>query len=268
MQGIVFWVTLEAACSSVVTALFFIFTLYFTHRRQWLSAKRRALIWIIPIFNIGLVLTNHWHHWVWHDFTPVGNRVAFSQGAAYLWLAAWFYIYVLTGVLMVARAAIGPSTLYRQQALTVIVSACPPLIGGTLHVLELVPAGISLLPMSFLFTGLTYFTSLFRFRLFDLLPIARDTLIENMTDCVLVLDNEGRVIDLNPAAQQFTHRLAHQAGSSRSLAIPSIAGATTAGPGMTASGRSQLIGQSVNWVLGQWPSLLRHCKKMNLLRCW
>ncbi|MEL6816054.1 MAG: diguanylate cyclase, partial [Cyanobacteria bacterium J06598_3] len=123
------------------------------------------------------------------------------------WIAGCFYLYVLTGTLMVGRAALRPSMLYRQQALTVIISALPPLTVGTLYILECVPPGISLLPMSFLVTGLIYFTSLFRFRLFDLRPIARDTLIERMNDSVLVLDNEGRILDMNPAAHRFTQFL-------------------------------------------------------------
>lgn len=245
--SIIFWAKAEAILSSAVTALFFTFTLHFTYRSQWLTLKRRCLLWAMPIFNMVLVLTNPWHQWVWTSFTPVEDSylLIFKNGPAYLWIAAWFYVYVITGSLLVARSVTSLEKIYRQQALTVMLSATPPLLVGMLYVLELVPPGISLLPMSFLFTGIVYFTSLFRFRLFDLLPIARDTLIESMGDSVFVLDNYERVIDMNPAAAAFTHRMA---------------AAVTADIPKT-SGQPSWLGRPVNQVLGQWPSLLFHCKK-------
>jgi PAS domain S-box-containing protein len=42
--------------------------------------------------------------------------------------------------------------------------------------------------------------SIVRFRLLDIIPVARDTIIENMRDAVLVLDAQTRVVDINPAA--------------------------------------------------------------------
>lgn len=245
-QSIVFWAKAEAILSSAVTALFFTFTLHFTHRREWLTFQRRCWVWALPIFNMMLVCTDAWHHWVWKSIEPAANShlLTFQNGLAYLWLAAWFYVYVITGSLLVARAAMKLDKIYRQQAITVVVSAAPPVLVGTLYVLEMVPSGISLLPMSFLFTGLVYFTSLFRFRLFDLLPIARDTLIEKMGDSVLVLDNSDRVIDMNPAAWQFTYRMTAAADFS----LP------------YSPDNNQMLGQPVNKVLSKWPSLLRHCK--------
>ncbi|MEL6940557.1 MAG: diguanylate cyclase [Cyanobacteria bacterium J06598_1] len=245
--SIIFWAKAEAILSSAVTALFFTFTLHFTYRSQWLTLQRRGLVWAIPIFNMLLVVTNPWHQQVWTRFARVENShlLTFHNGPAYLWIAAWFYIYVITGSLLVARSVTTLEKIYRQQAITVMISAAPPLLVGMLYVLELVPPGISLLPMSFLVTGLVYFTSLFRFRLFDLLPIARDTLIESMGDSVLVLDMQDRVIDMNPAAAQFTYRMT----TAITADIP------------LASGQPRWLGAPVATVLAEWPSLLLHCKK-------
>jgi len=63
----------------------------------------------------------------------------------------------------------------------------------------LVPFGIAAL-------GLTYAWALFRYRLFDIVPIARDLVIESMGDAVLVLDQQHRLVDVNPAAQALIGR--------------------------------------------------------------
>ena len=51
------------------------------------------------------------------------------------------------------------------------------------------------------FAALMYATALLRFRLFDLVPAARQTIIERMPDAMLVLDARGRIADLNNAAR-------------------------------------------------------------------
>ena len=234
------WLTLESVLSNIVTVLFFTFTLKFTHHRNWLTRRRRLLIWLMPLFNMGLAITNEWHHLIWTHLTKfeTAHSVLFKphHGAGYLWLAAWFYLYTLTGALLVMRTAQQAPKLYRQQARTVVLSTLPPLTAGTLHVLEVLPPGVNLLPMSFLLTGCVYFTTLFRYRLFDLLPIARDVLIEKMTDSVIVLDSAGRILDINPAAQNLVQ------------------------PTTPERSPQALLGQPIANVLAHWPSLLRHCR--------
>ena len=52
---------------------------------------------------------------------------------------------------------------------------------------------------------------LFRFGLFDVVPVARNRVVEGMDDGVIVVDTHGRVVDLNPAAQRILGYLAFQA---------------------------------------------------------
>ena len=52
------------------------------------------------------------------------------------------------------------------------------------------------------FGALMYATALLRFRLFDLVPAARQTIIERMPDAMFVLDARGRIADMNDAARR------------------------------------------------------------------
>ncbi len=241
-SAIVFWATVEVVLFSAVTALFFTFSLHFTDRGQWI-ARRRWKIWLIPCFNIGLAMSNRWHHWLWTDFVPVTDShvLDFQNGPVHFWLAAWSYIYMITGTLLVVRKALRVEKIYRRQAAMVVLGAIAPAVAGSLYLVDIVPPGINLLPMSFLFTGIVYVFSLLRFRLFDVLPIARDKLIENMSDSVLVLDGDDRVIDMNPAAWIFTQRIAPVKEQSDARPTP-------------------YLGQPVNQVFQGCPSLLKYCK--------
>jgi diguanylate cyclase (GGDEF)-like protein len=52
-------------------------------------------------------------------------------------------------------------------------------------------------------TALFAALSIFRFRLFDLRPIAKETVISNLEDGIVVIDKSDTLIDVNPASVRF-----------------------------------------------------------------
>jgi PAS domain S-box-containing protein len=47
---------------------------------------------------------------------------------------------------------------------------------------------------------------MYRHRLLDIIPVARDKLIENLQDAIVVLDAQNRILDANPAAETILGR--------------------------------------------------------------
>src|SRR6185295_19172932 len=44
------------------------------------------------------------------------------------------------------------------------------------------------------------FWAIFRYRLFEVLPVARDRAFEHMDDAIIIVDTENRIVDVNPNA--------------------------------------------------------------------
>ena len=65
---------------------------------------------------------------------------------------------------------------------------------------------VDLTPSALVISGLAIAWGLFRVRLFDIIPLARDIVVEGMSDGVIVLDTENRFVDLNRAAERFVGR--------------------------------------------------------------
>jgi two-component sensor histidine kinase len=63
--------------------------------------------------------------------------------------------------------------------------------------------GLDITPLAFTISGLLFTWAIFGQRLFDLVPVARETLIQVMSDGAVVLDGEGRVVEINPAARRI-----------------------------------------------------------------
>ncbi|MBE3088105.1 MAG: PAS domain S-box protein, partial [Chloroflexi bacterium] len=103
-------------------------------------------------------------------------------------------------------------SVYRNQALVILIGAFLPMVVGILYLLQLnILPGLDLLPFSFVVTGLAGLWALYRFRLLELTPIARAAVMENLDDAVLVLDNRAQLVDLNLSAQHLFELPAHQA---------------------------------------------------------
>jgi PAS domain-containing protein len=78
--------------------------------------------------------------------------------------------------------------------------------GGAVYLLEATNGIRSDMPLDVFAIGflfLMYAVALFGFHIFDPLPPARQTVIAQMQDGMLVLDPQGRVASLNPAAEQM-----------------------------------------------------------------
>ena len=58
-------------------------------------------------------------------------------------------------------------------------------------------------PLLFIISNAIIAFGVFRFRLFNILPIAREALFETIEDVLIILDTEGVVVDANNTAQRF-----------------------------------------------------------------
>jgi len=203
----ILWSKLEYL-SSYGTAVFLLFfAVEFTRRHEWLTRRNVALLCIIPILNVVMAATNEWHGLIWTGFSPgpSGSNLLVYHHGLWFWIhTASIYAYILMATLLLARSAFRTSVLHRRQGAGILLATVPPWIGSIVYVLDLSPIpGLNLIPMSFMVTGLLLLGTIFRFQLFDLIPVARDRLVESMSDGVLVLDAQHRIVDINPAAQQL-----------------------------------------------------------------
>jgi len=138
-------------------------------------------------------------------------------------LLAYLEAYLISGyaAYCILKGAAKRPQVHRRQA---------RLIGGS-FVLILVAGVPALLnfrwlgqrdssPLWFAISGLCVSWTLTRYRLFDLVPIARDAVIEHLPDLVLVLDSKNRLLDANPAARKLLGDASLELGADAAQALP------------------------------------------------
>ncbi len=179
------------------------FALFYTDSWRW--PRRRVMLLLVVIPFISLVLN-------WTDsLYPLFVKELTFRRRGFLLIphrvnGAWFYVhaiynYVLiaAGMFLLVRQAVQTFAIYRMQALALIVGAITPIIPNVLVTFQWVEIPITY--AAFAVSGLVFALALFRYRLLDLVPVARERLIDNMSAGMLLLDAQDRVLDFNPAMQ-------------------------------------------------------------------
>ncbi|PKL10832.1 MAG: hypothetical protein CVV52_16430 [Spirochaetae bacterium HGW-Spirochaetae-8] len=95
--------------------------------------------------------------------------------------------------------------VFRRQIALLIVAFLLPLCTDVAYVIGLsFNAYYNYTTAMFSISGMLLSWVLFRYRFLDLIPTARDMVIENMEDALILLDTKDRIVDINPAAMRIT----------------------------------------------------------------
>jgi len=195
--------------AAILALLAFLFR--YTGRSRWLEPRRFGAICAPALALLVLAWTDPWHHLFWARLAneEVGGAwIAIRTFGPGFW-ATLAYCYALAAVAtaLLARAVMRFTGVYRAQAAVMLFGVLLPWAVDVLdmnRVWGFVP--IDFVAMSFAVTGLTFLPGLLRFRLLGLTPVAWAAVVERMHDAVVVIDHEGRVAVLNPAARRLLGR--------------------------------------------------------------
>jgi PAS domain S-box-containing protein len=204
----VFWARAQYLGIVAVAGLMLIIVLQYTGYEKWLTRRNLVLLAIVPIVVLLLVWTNDAHHLVWTEIqlVPYGSFsiLELGHGPGFWLIIAFSYLCLLAGTVLLFQAFRRSPPVYRAQVGVMFAGTLAPWIGNLLYVSGLNPfPHLDLTPFAFTITGLAATWGLFRFQFLDVVPIARDAVIEGMTDGVIVLDRQSRIVDINPTGEEM-----------------------------------------------------------------
>lgn len=175
--------------------------LEYTGREKLISRRLLVLLTIVPTLEVVVSLSP------WRDLLFVIEPSAaapwgYDIGITPLFIAHTLYSYGLIAICvsllmsMMLRANAG----YRRQLLAVLVAVLAPLHVNILFNLGVLPYDLT--PVSFVLTATALAFATFELRLLDTIPVARRTVIEEMDDMVLMLDENNEIITANNAVTE------------------------------------------------------------------
>ncbi len=187
------------------------FTLKYTGRERWLTIRNLILLAIVPVVTLALVWTNESHRLIWKQIWldvsgPIPIAI-YNYGPWFWFYISFAYLLILLSTIWLIQTFIRSPHLYQMQILVMLIGIAAPWLANVIYLLRLSPwPHIDMTPIAFTLSGLAISWGLFWFRISDIVPVARENVLENIPDGVIVLDYHNRIVDLNPAAQEIVSR--------------------------------------------------------------
>jgi PAS domain S-box-containing protein len=196
----VFWFQIEEICLLPATVAGLAFAMEYAGLDAWLNRRTISLIAFPTLFFIPLCFTNDAHHLIWTRLWWEGN-IRYVPGVLnYAMMGYGLVLSLVTLSILIGLFIRSP--LQRWPIGLIFLNMLGSRILYFLNAAGLNPVRpFDPTDLATNFICAIYFVALFRFRLFDVVPVARNRAIEQMRDGMLVLDAENRIADLNRAAQ-------------------------------------------------------------------
>lgn len=225
---------------ATVPVLMFLFALQFLRSGRRIRRGWALALWIIPLSTIVLTFTNEWHHLIWTGFSPAGSArdhlLLYDHGSFFWVHALYSYLLLFATTTLLLLAYFRFKGVYRRQALALLLAFPLPWIGNALYLAGLAGAGsgYDYTPIGFAFSGLFLLWAMFRLQLVDIVPVAREIVIEGLGESLFILDEAGRLAATNAAARRLVAR--------------------TGGPDESAR-ETKLLGRPAAELVPGWPEL-------------
>ncbi len=237
----IFWAKFQYLGIVTVAVAWLNFGLQYTGRERWLNPWTMPPLVIIPLVILALVWTNESHGLIWYDIVINEHHqppiLDYMHGSAFWICIAFSYVCLVIGTILLVQTFLRSPRLYRDQMRMLLVGVFPPWIGNAMYITGLTPWPLlDLTPFGFALSCVCMAWGIFRFRLLDVIPVARDQVIESMSDGVIVLDKHDRIVDINPAARQAIDQP-----------------------------HNDLIGQKAHEVFAAWPDLIERYAPMHAM---
>jgi len=206
LPTMLFWIKVQSMAYSFNPVIWLMMVFLFIERDCWATRRNILLMLVLPALTLVLAWTNSFHGLMWQnahlDMSGTFPVVVKTFGPWFWIIAAYSYLLNIISELLLALSLRRKSSLYREQSLALFIGLLLLFIMNALYIFKIGPVSrYDLTPVSAGVSGLIIAWGIFRYRLFDIVPVARENIIENMDDGLIVLDAQNRIADMNRTAK-------------------------------------------------------------------
>lgn len=173
----------------------FFFTVYYGENKMLQESKYTKLLFIQPFIGVSLAITNPFEAFLVTS-TPTNVGIIEEWGWMYWTYASLSYTLIIASGIIFIRALITRKhSIYYGQIGLIIITIAIGLGSNVLYVFTdtiFNTTAVGAAAASILFS-----ISIVRYDLTELIPIARQEIIENIRDGIIVINNEDKILNIN-----------------------------------------------------------------------
>lgn len=234
-----FWDNVQFFSTTAVPLGLLAFSLDYTGHKLTYGKHLWASLIVTTVVLQGIVFVFPQHDWVrpavWLVDDEPFSALVYDFGLVAWLFSGYAYAIAAAGIAPLISHFFTSQRVYRVQIGLILLGVFVPLVGTVITLLDITfTVHRDMSPFTFAVGNLIIAWALFRYHLFDLVPVARNLVVDSMSDLVIVLDAQARVVDLNLAAQHVLRRSA-----------------------------SAVIGMPAQALFAEWPDLVERFRDVN-----
>lgn len=208
-----FWESFQWVVGNIALVALPFFAIEFTEYKIKNVRKIFALSLVIPILFSILIITYPRHQLIYENpqviKTEFFSSLIYNFSSTVIFYTAYVYFIAILSITLLVLRMIQPHQFYRVQIGFILVGLFLPIIGSILALFEIyITAQRDGSPITTAIGNFLLAWGFYRFRIFDVSPVARDKVFEAMLDLVVVVDNKNYVVDVNSSMVAFLGKTA------------------------------------------------------------
>jgi len=200
-----FWLRIEYIGVSFYPLLIMLFASRYTDERKIANKYILTLILTINVATFVLVNTNP-YHLLYYD--SVGVEVTSGFNVLALDKGIWFFVQLMSLYFSIIYSIVvffvrlkQSSGNYRKKIILILTGISIPVITMLIYMFDLGPVYIELTPFSYFFMAIFTVFGLFRYDILLLTPVTYEMVFNSIGEAVLVVDENGILINFNNASK-------------------------------------------------------------------
>lgn len=158
--------------------------------------KSYLLLLVIPILSLVVLWTNDLHHLFYIQYSSSFTDTIY--GPYFYVHSVYTYLLLIIGIGRLLIFSIRNAGFFSEQSLLISIGlACPVIVNVLGSFLKLIPMTVFVTPISFSVSIICFALAIFKFDFLGIAPIALRKIADRMSDCYLVLNDDGTITDFN-----------------------------------------------------------------------
>lgn len=213
----IFWYKMAYFGFTIAPGAFLWLALMYCGLWARLSQRLRLGLLVAPILTNLMVISNEMHGLFWNPANThiIANTDSFlsitDAGIGYWAFVAYSFSIMGIGCFFLGRLLVRSHHIYGWQVSAIVVAGILAMLGSALDIFGWSPLpSFSLTALGLAIGSITVAYMLAPFRRRDVLSVSRATIIRNISDGIIVIDEEHKIVEINPAAEAIIDKPADQ----------------------------------------------------------
>ena len=207
-SNVLFWSKVEYLGAPFIAPTWISLVLTYTGKLGKIKPSKFFLFFFIPSLSALAAWTNSFHHLIWIHPSLLKEELFvtlnFSPGLWYFINFAYSYGLLIIAVIILLHSYLNTSPVFRWQILLLLSFSIINWVGNIFYIMKILPEHFDISPLILSISIIPLFYAVFKNSFFSVTPIAREILMDSITDPFIILDRFKQIMDFNREALAFS----------------------------------------------------------------